>query len=210
MSAELMCSVNDPVESGLGRHCSAWHVAPALNEWIANTRSHVWTLIYSNMGEQSGWRGSEVRQKGHYDPKVEEKQSLFVPPPGAIVWPFIQRGTIMQSLRLQTCIYAGASSTHGATCYPTCHAQTTSHRSQEPLSLKHEDGCLALKYRWFILPFPPATCLDRHLLRQTKLTETNSEHATWIQMGSKENNCSLVNGCGWVIYLCLWVCICSL
>lgn len=113
-------------------------------------------------------------------------------------------------MRLQTCIYARASGTHGATRYPTCHAQKTSQRSQKPLSLKHEDRRAALKYRWFILPFPPATCLDRHLLRQTKLTETNSERTTWIQMWSKGNNCSLVNGCGWVIYLCLWVCICSL
>lgn len=32
ISAELMCSVNDPVESGLDRHCSAQRAAPEFND----------------------------------------------------------------------------------------------------------------------------------------------------------------------------------
>lgn len=88
----------------------------ALNERIATVRAAFERWFIPTRANRATGRRSELRQKGHDDPKVEEKQSLFVPPLGAIEWPFIQRGTIMQSCALQTCIYARASSTHGAAC----------------------------------------------------------------------------------------------
>lgn len=80
-----------------------WTVTARHNTWLLHLMSelqHSEPRLNADSfqhGQQSSWRGSEVRQEGHYDPKVEQKQSLFVLLLEAIEWPFIRRGTIMQS-----------------------------------------------------------------------------------------------------------------
>lgn len=78
--------------------------------------------------EKSGW------QKGHYDRKVEEKQSLFVLPLRAIEWPFIQQGTITQSCAYRLAfmlVHQAHMAPHG-TQHVTHKRRLRGHRSTFP------------------------------------------------------------------------------